>query len=112
MAAGATRVGEIDRVARGVADALTAVKVLAERTRTVAGGVTQEAEQTTLAVRNAAANLSVIARTAEIYAATAEQVGASTEEQSAACQEMTASSTHLLDGSHKLREIVGTLKVA
>jgi methyl-accepting chemotaxis protein len=112
MAAGASRVGEIDRVARGVADALTAVKALAERTRTVAGGVTEAAEQTTLAVRNAAANLSVIARTAEIYAATAEQVGASTEEQSAACEEMTASSTHLLDGSQKLREIVGTLKVA
>jgi methyl-accepting chemotaxis protein len=112
MVAGASRVGEIDRVARGVADALTAVRSLAEQTRSVAGGVTQAAEETTLAVRNAAANLSVIARTAEVYAATAEQVGASTEEQSAACEEMTASSTHLLDGSQKLREIVGTLKVA
>ena len=112
MSAGASRVGEIDRVARGVAEALNAVRTLAEETQTVAGTVTQAAEETTSAVRDAAANLSIIARAAETYAATAQEVGASTEEQSAACEEMTASSSQLLDGSHKLREIVGALKVA
>ena len=112
MTAGASRVGEIEHVARGVGDALTAVRTLAEETQLVARTVTQAAEETTVAVRDAAASLSVIARTAETYAATAEQVGASTEEQSAACEEMTASSSQLLDGSQKLREIVGTLRVA
>ncbi len=112
MTAGASRVGEIDRVARGVAEALNAVRTLAEETQAVAGTVTQAAEETTGAVRDAAANLSIIARAAETYAATAQEVGASTEEQSAACEEMTASSSQLLDGSHRLREIVGALKVA
>jgi len=112
MSAGASRVGEIERVARDVAVALTGVRSLAEQARSVAGTVTQAAEETTAAVRAAAGNLGVIARTAETYAATAEEVGASTQEQSAACEQMTAASTHLLDGSQRLRQIVGTLKVA
>ena len=112
MGAGASRVGEIERLAHDVATALATVQMLAEQTKTVAGGVTEAAEETTMAVRDAAGSLGVIARTAEAYAATAQQVGASTEEQSAACQEMSAASTHLLDGSEKLREIVGGLKAA
>lgn len=109
MNAGVSRVSEIERVARDIAAALVTVRGLAEQTRDVTGEVTTAAEETTAAVHNAVANLTIIARTAEAYAATAEQVGASTEEQSAACEEMTAASGDLLEGSHRLREIVGTL---
>jgi methyl-accepting chemotaxis protein len=112
MGAGASRVGEIERLAHDVATALASVQALAGQTRTVAGGVSEAAEETTMAVRDAASSLGVIARTAEAYAATAEQVGASTEEQSAACEEMSAASTNLLDGSQRLREIVGGLRTA
>jgi methyl-accepting chemotaxis protein len=112
MGACVSRVGEIERLAHDVATALASVQALAGQTRTVAGGVTEAAEDTTLAVRDAASSLGVIARTAEAYAATAEQVGASTEQQSAACEEMSAASTNLLDGSQKLREIVGGLRTA
>jgi methyl-accepting chemotaxis protein len=112
MTASASRVSEIGRVAVDVVNALRVVRDLAGQTRTVASSVTIAAEETTTAVRNAAANLTVIARTAESYAATAEQVGASTEEQSAACEEMTAASSDLLEGSHRLRQIVAGLKVA
>jgi methyl-accepting chemotaxis protein len=112
MTASASRVSEIGRVAGDVVNALRTVRDLADQTRSVASSVTIAADETTTAVRDAAANLGVIARAAESYAATAEQVGASTEEQSAACEEMTAASTDLLDGSHRLRQIVAGLKVA
>lgn len=112
MNAGASRVGEIERLAQDVGTALAAVQNLAEQTRGVAGGVTGAAEDTTMAVRDAAANLGVIARAAESYAVTAEEVSASTEEQSAACGEMSSASAQLLEGSQKLRALVGGLKTA
>lgn len=112
MKAGASRVDAIERLASEVGTALAAVGTLANKTRTVAALVTVMAEETTTAVRAAAANLTVIARTAEGYAATAEEVGASTEEQSAACQEMTAASGHLLEGSRRLQQAVSGLRVA
>lgn len=112
MKAGASRVDAIERLASEVGTALAAVSGLANETRTVAASVTLVAEETTTAVRAAAANLTMIARTAESYAATAEEVGASTEQQSAACQEMTAASGHLLEGSRRLQQAVSGLKVA
>jgi methyl-accepting chemotaxis protein len=112
MKAGASRIDAIERLASEVGTALAAVGTLANKTCTVAASVTVMAEETTTAVREAAANLTVIARTAEGYAATAEEVGASTEQQSAACQEMTAASGHLLEGSRRLQQAVSGLKVA
>jgi hypothetical protein len=61
-------------------------------------------------VDSAAANLGLVARTAESHATAAMEVSASTEEQSAACEQMSMASTQLFHGSHVLRDLVGELK--
>ncbi|HEY5021367.1 MAG TPA: hypothetical protein VII30_02645, partial [Gemmatimonadaceae bacterium] len=83
-----------------------------ERTRTAASAVTTAATENARAVDSAAANLSLVARTAESHATSAMEVSASTEEQSAACEQMSLASTQLFHGSHVLRDLVGELKTA
>jgi methyl-accepting chemotaxis protein len=74
--------------------------------------VTTAATENAQAVDSAAANLGLIARTAESHATAAMQVSASTEEQSAACEQMSMASTQLFHGSHVLLDLVGELKTA
>ena len=110
MQAGVTHVAEIEHLSRDLDAALSEISGAAERTRAAAGGVTAAAYENRVAVADAAASLSAIARTAEGYAATAQQVSASTQEQSAACEQMSSASAQLLLGSTQLREIVGGFK--
>ena len=98
MEAGASRVGEIERVSRDIDGALRTITAAAERNVGV--------------VETAARGVESIARTAEGHAAAAQQVSASTQEQSAACEQMSSASTQLLAGSTQLRELVGGLKTA
>ena len=112
MQAGASRVGEIERVSRDIDGALTTISAAAERTRQAAGSVTLAAERNVHVVSSAASGVDSIARTAEGHAAAAQQVSASTQEQSAACEQMSSASTQLLHGSTQLRELVGGLRVA
>jgi hypothetical protein len=72
--------------------------------------VTTAATENARAVDSAAANLGLVARTAESHATAAMEVSASTEEQSAACEQMSMASTQLFHGSHVLRDLVGELK--
>ena len=110
MEAGASRVGEIERVSRDIDGALRTITAAAERTRDAASGVTRAAERNVGVVETAARGVESIARTAEGHAAAAQQVSASTQEQSAACEQMSSASTQLLAGSTQLRELVGGLK--
>ena len=110
MEAGASRVGEIERVSRDIDGALRTITAAAERTRDAAASVTQSAERNVEVVATAASGVESIARTAEGHAAAAQQVSASTQEQSAACEQMSSASTQLLAGSTQLRELVGGLK--
>jgi len=110
MEAGASRVGEIERVSRDIDAALRTITAAAERTRDAASGVTLAAERNVGVVETAARGVESIARTAEGHAAAAQQVSASTQEQSAACEQMSSASTQLLAGSTQLRELVGGLK--
>jgi methyl-accepting chemotaxis protein len=110
MEAGASRVGEIERVSRDIDAALRTITAAAERTRDAASSVTQSAERNVEVVATAAHGVESIARTAEGHAAAAQQVSASTQEQSAACEQMSSASTQLLAGSTQLRELVGGLK--
>jgi methyl-accepting chemotaxis protein len=110
MEQGVTQVGEIERVSRDLDSALSTILAAAERTRTAAATVTTAATENARAVDSAAANLGLIARTAESHATAAMQVSASTEEQSAACEQMSMASTQLFHGSHALRDLVGELK--
>jgi methyl-accepting chemotaxis protein len=110
MEQGVMSVSEIERVGRDIDSALTTILAAAERTREAAGTVTTVAGENARAVESAAANLSLVARTAESHATAAMQVSASTEEQSAACEQMSTASTQLLNGSHQLLELVGELK--
>src|SRR5207248_9063470 len=71
---------------------------------------TTAATENARAVDSAAANLGLVARTAESHATAAMQVSASTEEQSAACEQMSMASTQLFHGSHALKDLVGELK--
>jgi methyl-accepting chemotaxis protein len=110
MEAGASRVGEIERVSRDIDSALRTITAAAERTRDAASSVTQAAERNVGVVETAARGVESIARTAESHAAAAQEVSASTQEQSAACEQMSSASTQLLAGSTQLRELVGGLK--
>jgi len=110
MEQGVTQVGEIERVSRELDSALSTILSAAERTRAAAATVTTAATENARAVDSAAANLGLIARTAESHATAAMQVSASTEEQSAACEQMSMASTQLFHGSNALRDLVGELK--
>jgi len=110
MEQGVLSVSEIERVGRDIDSALTTILAAAERTREAAATVTTAAGENARAVESAAANLNLVARTAESHATAAMQVSASTEEQSAACEQMSTASTQLFNGSHQLRELVGELK--
>ncbi len=110
MEQGVIQVGEIERVSRELDSALTTILAAAERTREAAAKVTAAAGENARAVDSAAANLGLIARTAEGHATAAMQVSASTEEQSAACEQMSMASTQLFHGSHALLDLVGELK--
>ena len=110
MEQGVASVSEIERVGREMDSALATILAAAERTREAAALVTTAAGENARAVDSAAANLSLVARTAESHATAAMQVSASTEEQSAACEQMSMASTQLFHGSHALRELVGELK--
>src|SRR5258705_2735349 len=110
MEQGVTQVGEIERVSRDLDSALSTILAAADRTRTAAAPVTTAATENARAVDSAAANLGLIARTAESHATAAMQVSASTEEQSAACEQMSMASTQLFTGSQALRDLVGGLK--
>ena len=110
MEAGASRVGEIERVSRDIDGALRTITAAAERTRDAAATVTKAAERNVDVVSTAAHGVESIARTAEGHAAAAQQVSASTQEQSAACEQMSSASAQLLAGSTQLRELVGGLK--
>ena len=110
MEQGVIQVGEIERVSHELDSALSTILAAAERTRTAASAVTSAATENARAVDSAAANLSLVARTAESHATAAMEVSASTEEQSAACEQMSLASTQLFHGSHVLRDLVGELK--
>ena len=110
MEQGVTQVGEIERVSHDLDSALSTILAAAERTRAAAAMVTTAATENARAVDSAAANLSLVARTAESHATSAMEVSASTEEQSAACEQMSMASTQLFHGSHALRDLVGELK--
>ncbi|HEY8852899.1 MAG TPA: methyl-accepting chemotaxis protein [Gemmatimonadaceae bacterium] len=110
MEQGVVQVGEIERVSRELDAALSTILAAAEKTRTAAAGVTTAATENARAVDSAAANLGLVARTAESHATAAMEVSASTEEQSAACEQMSMASTQLFHGSHVLRDLVGELK--
>ena len=110
MEAGASRVGEIERVSRDIDGALRTITAAAERTRDAATSVTQAAERNVDVVSTAARGVESIARTAEGHAAAAQEVSASTQEQSAACEQMSSASAQLLAGSTQLRQLVGGLK--
>jgi methyl-accepting chemotaxis protein len=110
MEQGVIQVGEIERVSRELDSALSTILAAAERTRAAAATVTTAATENARAVDSAAANLGLVARTAESHATAAMQVSASTEEQSAACEQMSMASTQLFHGSHTLRDLVGELK--
>jgi methyl-accepting chemotaxis protein len=110
MEQGVIQVGEIERVSRELDSALSTILGAAERTRAAAATVTTAATENARAVDSAAANLGLVARTAESHATSAMQVSASTEEQSAACEQMSMASTQLFHGSHALRDLVGELK--
>jgi methyl-accepting chemotaxis protein len=97
-------------VSRELDSALSTILAAAERTRAAAATVTTAATENARAVDSAAANLGLVARTAESHATAAMQVSASTEEQSAACEQMSMASTQLFHGSHVLRDLVGELK--
>jgi methyl-accepting chemotaxis protein len=112
METSASRVAEIEGVSREIDAALTTISAAAEKTRYAAREMRNAAEDNAEAVKSAATTVAEIARTAESHAAAAEQVNASTQEQSAACEEMTTASSMLLEGSTKLKEIVGGLRTA
>jgi methyl-accepting chemotaxis protein len=112
METSASRVAEIEGVSREIDAALTTISTAAEKTRSAAREMRNAAEDNAEAVKSAATTVAEIARTAESHAAAAEQVNASTQEQSAACEEMTTASSMLLEGSTKLKEIVGGLRTA
>src|SRR5205085_11790985 len=110
MEQGVSQVGEIERVSRELDSALSTILAAAERTRAAASAVTTAATENARAVDSAAANLGIVARTAESHATAAMQVSASTEEQSAACEQMSMACTQLFHGSHALKDLVGELK--
>ena len=110
MEQGVTQVGEIERVSHDLDAALSTILAAAERTRAAAAGVTTAATENARAVDSAAANLGLVARTAESHATAAMEVSASTEEQSAACEQMSMASTQLFHGSHVLLDLVSELK--
>jgi methyl-accepting chemotaxis protein len=110
MESGAARVGEIESVSAGIDNALSAITLSAEQTRTAATGLGEAAGQNVSAVNDAAAGISAAARAAEGHAAAAEEVSASTQEQSAACEQMSSAANALLQGSVHLKQIVASLR--
>jgi methyl-accepting chemotaxis protein len=111
MEEGVAHVGEIERAAREVDDALALIASSSSRTREAENGVSAAAEENLVAVDQAAGGMAAIARVAEAHASAAEEVTASSEEQSAACEEMSATATTLHRGATQLRELVAGLRV-
>jgi methyl-accepting chemotaxis protein len=111
MEEGVMHVGEIERAAREVDDALALIASSSGRTREAANGVSSAAEENLVAVDQATGGMAAIARVAEAHASAAEEVTASSEEQSAACEEMSATATSLHRGATELRERVAGLRV-
>lgn len=112
MDSSVNNVAEIERVERDLSTTLTSIIAATVRTHRAASGVASLAEDNVRAIHSAVTNLSLVAKTAESHASSAMQVSASTEEQSAACEQLIGASTHLLQGSHRLRELVGELKTS
>jgi methyl-accepting chemotaxis protein len=110
MQAGASSVGEFERVSRDIDAALRTITDAAERTLLAAGDVTVAADENVNAVLEAGEGITAAARTAEGHAAAAQEVSASTEEQSAACEEMSSASASLLAGASRLKEIVSAMR--
>ena len=111
MEEGVVHVGEIERAAREVDDALALIASSSSRTREAANGVSSAAEENLVAVDQATGGMAAIGRVAEAHASAAEEVTASSEEQSAACEEMSATATSLHRGATELRELVAGLRV-
>lgn len=112
MDSSVTNVAEIEQVERDLSATLASIVTATERTRRAAGAVAHSANENVRAIQSAATNLSLVAKTAESHASAAMQVSASTEEQSAACEQLSSASSHLLQGSQRLRELVGGLKTS
>jgi len=112
MQAGASQVGEIERVSRDLDNSLATILYAAERAHQAAIAVTAAADDNLAAVQSAATGITQAARTAEGHAAAAEQVSASTQEQSASSEEMQSAATVLLDSAVRLKEIVAGLQTS
>jgi methyl-accepting chemotaxis protein len=112
MAAGATHVDEIERVAHAVEGALTTIVASAERTRVAADRVTGLAEGNAAAAVEAAHDIAAVADTAVVHAETAEGVRAATAQQESACRMVAEATERLTSSAGELRGLVGELRVA
>jgi methyl-accepting chemotaxis protein len=112
MAAGATHVDEIERVAHAVEGALTTIVASAERTRVAADRVTELAEGNAAAAVDAAHDIAAVADTAVVHAETAEGVRAATAQQESACRMVAEATGRLTSSAGDLRGLVGELRVA
>ena len=111
MAAGATHVDEIERVAHAVEGALTTIVASAERTRVAADRVTGLAEGNAAAAVEAAHDIAAVADTAVVHAETAEGVRAATAQQESACRMVAEATGRLTSSAGELRGLVGELRV-
>ncbi|HEU4881903.1 MAG TPA: methyl-accepting chemotaxis protein [Longimicrobium sp.] len=112
MAAGATHVEEIERVAHAVEGALTTIVHAAERTRVAADRVTGLAEGNAAAAVDAATGIAAVAETAVVHAETAEGVRVATAQQESACRMVAEATERLTSSAGDLRSLVGELRVA
>lgn len=111
MAAGASHVDEIERVAHTIEEALSTIAGAAERTRRAADGVASAAEENTTGAVDAARGVALVTERAEEHAALAEGVRAATTQQEGACALTTETTEKLLDRARQLRALVGGLRV-
>jgi len=111
MAAGATHVDEIERVAHTIDEALSTIAEAAGRTRRAADSVTSAAAANASAAELAADGVAAVAETAEEHAASAEGVRAATTQQEGACALVGEATARLMESAGELRELVGGLRV-
>jgi methyl-accepting chemotaxis protein len=111
MQVGTEKVRGIETVAQSAAGALDRIVQAVQEIRDSSKRVTVSAEENRTVVDELGKRTGEVAAAASEHASASEEVSAAAEEQSASTEEMAAAASDLLQGAHRLTDLVGQFKL-
>ena len=111
MQVGTEKVRGIETVAQSAAGALDSIVQAVEEMRGSSKRVAASAEENRTVVDDLGRRTGDVAAAASEHASASEEVSAAAEEQSASTEEMAAAAGDLLQGAHRLTDLVGQFKL-